>query len=62
MYSVLAFDNRSMSFVVVYVSLDLRNVISFYQFYVRNNPNVFVKVVVDLQSNEGVFFNECYNC
>ena len=62
MYSVLAFDNRSMSFVVVFNSSYLRDCISFYQYYVRNNPNVFVKVVVELQSNEGVFLNECNYC
>ena len=62
MYNVLAFDNRSMSFVVVFNSSDLRKCISFYQFYTRNNPNIFVKVVVEIQSNEGVFLNECNYC
>ena len=62
MYYVEAFDNRSMSFNIVFNSSDLKDTISFYQFYTRNNPNIYVKVVVELQSNEGVFLNECNYC
>ena len=52
MYNIMIFDDKTMDFVIVYMSDNLTITLKMFDYYRKTYENTFIKIVQDICSND----------